>query len=425
MALAIKALMGRITGSSLTGGLAAYGASEVVSKLSRLGVVVVLARYMDPLSIGLAAGAIATSDILKSLTENGVGQRIIAARQDELESTCRTAHRIFWVWCLGLFALQLALAGAVSGVSGNWLGFALIAVIAGEYLFMPGGLTQCALAMREGKFKQTAAIAGGQVVAGNILTVLLVLVWPHPLAIVLPRLLTAPIWLIAMRRLRPWRPADVAAAPLRPFVRFGSAVIGIEFLKAVRMQGDKLIVGGLLGADALGIYFFAVNAGLGITTSFSTALSTVLFPYICRSENRDRALGHAFALSMAIIVPVAIAQSLLAPYYVPVLFGAEWADMAPLVAILCLAAIPTVLWSASAQWLRTGGRAGTEFTYSLAIGATVLVSTAVAASFGLTAVAWTVLAAMTASQVVASVPAILAALRASIGFVPTLSAQRC
>ncbi|MBB4303165.1 PST family polysaccharide transporter [Rhodobium orientis] len=417
--------MGRLMASSLTAGLMAYGASEVASKLSRLGVVIVLARYMDPVSIGLAAGAIATSDILKSLTENGVGQRIIAARSYELDATCVTAHRIFWVWCLGLFALQLALAAAVSGVSDDWLGFALIAVIAGEYLFMPGGLTQCALAMREGKLKQTATISGTQVVAANFLTVALVIVWPHPLSIVLPRLLTAPIWLVAMRRLRPWRPAAVAPAPLAPFVRFGSAVIGIEFLKAVRLQGDKLIVGGVLGADALGIYFFAVNAGLGITNSFSSALSTVLFPFISRSDNRDRAIGHALALALGIIVPVAIAQSLLAPVYVPIIFGADWANMASLVAILCLAAIPTVLWSASAQWLRTGGRAGTEFSYSLAIGATILVSTAVAAPFGLTAVAWTVLAAMTVSQTVASLPALLAALRATRGFSPTLSDQRC
>ena len=39
---------------------------------------------------------------------NGVGQRIIAAPDDTLEAVCATAHRIFWGWSIGLFAIQTA-----------------------------------------------------------------------------------------------------------------------------------------------------------------------------------------------------------------------------------------------------------------------------------------------------------------------------
>ena len=80
--------------------LAAYGASEVASKASRLLVVVAVARSLDLTQIGVAAGAMAAGDILKALTENGVGQRIIAARDEDLDETCATAHRIFWMWCI-------------------------------------------------------------------------------------------------------------------------------------------------------------------------------------------------------------------------------------------------------------------------------------------------------------------------------------
>ncbi len=244
--------------------LAAYCLSEVAAKASRLIVVVAVARTMDVAAIGVAAGAIAAADILKALTENGVGQRIIAARDEDLDATCVRAHQIFWAWCLGLFALQIAAGALVWSLTGDALLFALIAILAGEYLFMPAGLVQCALAMRAGKLKQTAAIAAGQVVGANVISAIMALAFPGPIALVLPRLLSAPIWLVAMRRLHPWR-ADrsVRPAPLAPFLRYGWAVLGVEVVKALRFQADKLVIGAIGGAEMLGLYFMAFNAGLG------------------------------------------------------------------------------------------------------------------------------------------------------------------
>lgn len=58
--------------------LAGGDASEVVAKLSRLLVVVAVARPLDPAAIGRAAAAMACSDILKALTEEAVGDEEVA-----------------------------------------------------------------------------------------------------------------------------------------------------------------------------------------------------------------------------------------------------------------------------------------------------------------------------------------------------------
>ncbi|MGH1354809.1 MAG: oligosaccharide flippase family protein [Thalassovita sp.] len=373
---------------SLARNLAAYGASEAAAKGSRLFVVVVIAHRMDPLQIGLAATALASADILKALTENGVIQRIIAASDDTLQATCATAHRLFWAWCLGLFTLQSLVALAF------WLGGAdpiipiLILLLAGEYLFMPGGLVQAGLAMRQGKLRQTATIAGSQVVVANILSVGLALVWPSALALILPRLLTAPYWLIAMRRLTPWqRDRAIRPAPVAPFIRFGWAVLGVEVVKALRMQADKLIVGMLLGAEALGIYFMAFNAGLSIASSFSVAFATVLFPHLCAAQDRATALRQSIVMSMAVITPIVLLQAALAPFYVPLLLGAGWAEHAQVVSILCLAAIPALLWTAAAGWLRANGQPQKEFTVTAILTVALIVNTVAMAPHGLVAIA--------------------------------------
>lgn len=373
--------------------LLAYGASEVATKLSRLFVVIAVARVLDPVQIGLAAAALAMGDILKALTENGVVQRIIAARDAELAATCNTAHRLFWAWSLGLFTVQAAVAALVWALGGAPTVALLVLVLAGEYLFMPGGLVQVALAMRAGKMRRTAAIAGTQAVSANLLSVGLALAWPGALVLVLPRLMTAPIWLLAVRRLHPWRRDPQAGyAPLRPFVSYGWAVLGVEVVKALRMQADKLLVGLLLGPQALGLYFMAFNAGLSLATSFSTAFAAVLFPHLCGSDDRAAALRQGILLSVGLVTPVVILQAALAPWYVPLLLGPAWADLSAVVSILCLAAIPTMLWTGAAGWMRAEGRPQQELTGTALLTAAMIANTALLAPQGLEAVAWGYLA---------------------------------
>ncbi|MFC3613026.1 oligosaccharide flippase family protein [Lutimaribacter marinistellae] len=377
----------RALNSPFTGQMLAYAASEAAGKASRLLVVVSVARFMDAEAIGIAAAALAAGDILKSLTENGVNQRIIAAPAEELEARCATARRIFNAWCVGLFALQVAIAALLLSF-GHEVMAGLLGLLALEYLFMPAGLVQAALAMREGKMRETAMIAGGQVVGANIMTACLAIFWPTPAALVLPRVMSAPIWLILMRRLRPWTPqTGIAPAPYAPFVSYGWAVLGIELVKVLRMQADKLVVGALLGAEALGVYFMAFNAGLGLATSFTQAFSVVLFPHLCAAGDRLGALRHGLGVSLAVLCPVVLIQAVLAPVYVPILLGADWADSAQIVSILCLAAVPTVIWTAAAGWLRSEGRPGQELAVSVVLAVVLILNSAVLAPFGLTAIA--------------------------------------
>jgi lipopolysaccharide exporter len=390
--------------------LAAYGASEAASKATRLLVVIAVSRGLDVATIGVAAGALATGDILKSLTQNGIGQRIMAAPFTQLSAVARTAHRLFWLASLALFVLQLGVAAGLWLLADAPTLALLVAILSLEYLFMPGGLVQAALAMRWGKMAQTARIAGTQVVVANVASALLVLVWPSGLALVLPRLLTAPYWLLAMRRLHHWTPdTSVTPAPVAPFLRFGITVLGVEIAQALRLQADKLVIGVMMGAEMLGLYFMAFNAGLGLASSFSTAFATVLFPHLATASDRTAALRQSLIVGLGLITPAVIAQALLAPIYVPILFGDGWDGISDVVSILCLAAIPGTLWSAAAGWLRVQNRAQTELVVTIAMTGALIANTAIMAPFGLTAIATGYLSLCIALMGVASWPAISAA----------------
>lgn len=389
--------------SSLLGTIAVWAASEAVAKVARIAATMMAARVLFPAELGVVALVLATGEILKSITDSGVGQRIIAASDEDLEATCNTAQRIFWVLCSGLFVLSCGIAFCFDYFGDARETALLLVVFAAQFLFMPFGLVSCFRAMRNGRTRSVAAIAGGQIVFSAMLAVALLFFWPVAAAMILPRALTAPAWAIAMRRLSPWRPNHAAGfAPLRPFLTFGAAVIGVEVVKAVRMQADKLIIGSVLGLEALGIWFFAFNAGLGLATSFATAFGIALFPHLCAHRNgadRRQALSGALRLALCVIVPIIVIQSAMAPIYVPIIFGERWADVSDLVSVLCLAAAPAVVWTATSQWLRAEDRANTDLVASIGITTLTVVSLAIASSFGLTASVYTYLIASAVAQI--------------------------
>ena len=387
---------------SLLSTIAVWAASEAAAKVARIAATMMAARMLMPEQLGIIALVLAIGEILKALAENGVGQRIIAAPDAMLEATCNTAYRIFRIWCLGLFAIACLIAVGFDQLAGARETATLLIVFAIQFLFMPFGLVQCFRAMRAGRSRSVAAIAGGQIILSAVLSIVLLALWPVAAAMVLPRALTAPAWTLMMRRLAPWqRRPDAGFAPLRPFATFGGAVLGVEAVKALRMQADKFIIGAVLGMEALGVWFFAFNAGLGLAMSFSTAFGLALFPHLCAErEGRGRraALYGALRLAGIAVLPLIVLQSALAPVYVPIIFGERWSEVSDLVSVLCLAAGPAVIWTAVSQWLRAEDRAGTDLRAAVAITIITVSSLALAAPFGLTASVYAYLLASSLAQ---------------------------
>ncbi len=369
-------------------GMLAYGSAEAVTRLVRLASILVVARQISPALLGTAALALSLFELVRVLCNVGIGQRIIVANDKELESVCRAASRLFWILCAGVAVLQLGVAAVCWGAFGLREVAAMLSVLSLVYLFMPAGLVQIFLAMRAQRMAATASVAAAQNIADSALTLALVIVWPSAWAIVLPKLLTAPVWLVLARRAFSWSPdRAVVPAPLGVFREFAPAILGSELLGAARLHADKLLVGAFLGTEALGLYFFAFNAGLGITQSLATACSLVLFPHLASVSREDfeREFRLAFVGGLAALAPVVAAQALLAPYYVPMIFGAKWAPAAPYLALLACAALPIFAGSAIGARHRALGRPFAETRLMAAATIAGLIGLSIGCQFSLAA----------------------------------------
>ena len=324
-------------------GMLAYGSAEAATRVVRLVAILIVARQISPAMLGTAALALSLFELIRVLTNVGIGQRIIVAREDELESICRAASRLFWIICIAVMLIQWGVSAIAFLAFDLGEAAVMLAVLSLVYPLMPAGLVQIFLAMRAQRMGATARVTAAQNIADSILTIALVIIWPSAWAIVLPKLLTAPVWLVLARRTYPWSPdRAVPRAPTNAFAIFGPAILGSAVLDAARLHADKLLVGAFLGTEALGLYYFAFNAGLDITQSLVTACNLVLFPHLAKISGSalESEFRRAFIGGLAVLAPIVAAQALFAPFYVPILFGENWVAATPYLVLIACAALP-------------------------------------------------------------------------------------
>ena len=383
---ALRTTIGQFASTPLLRGLVAFGSAEAATRIVRLAALLIVARKVTPEILGTAAMALTLFELVRVLANVGIGQRLILAKEPELPGLCETAHKLFWAVCTGVAAIQLAVAAAMFFLFGLNSAAMLLAFLSLVYFAMPPGLVQIFLTMRENRMARVARITATQNMADSLLTVALVIVWPGAWALVLPKLLAAPVWTVLARRSSPWRPdRSRQSAPLAEFALFGPAILATEMLGAARLQGDKLIIGALLGTEALGIYYFAFNAGLGITQSFVSACNLVVFPHLAKMRDADLLpeFRKAFAAGLALLAPVVAAQALLAPIYVPVVFGKTWVPATPYIALLACAALPLYAGSLLGARYRAAGRPQSETFVTAMASAAALAGLSIGAAFSL------------------------------------------
>ncbi|MEM9001898.1 MAG: lipopolysaccharide biosynthesis protein [Cyanobacteria bacterium P01_F01_bin.86] len=374
------------------------GLSEVGIRISRLGATVILARFLTAEDYGLAAIVLTTHQFIRVFTRNGILNKIIQADEADVEDICKTAYWLNWMLSFGLFLVQVGVAFMMSSAYRNQTLILPICLIAATYLIYPLGLVQAALVQRQNQMRIWSLANLLQVGIDNLLTGLLAFLGMGMWAIVLPKLLTAPILVVMMWRHSTWRPVyGFTLKKWQHIIHFGSRVLGVEWLTTLRENIDYLLIGRFLSVEALGVYYFAFNAGLGISLSVINAIKVSLYPDLCKAKSEWGRLRSRYRNGLRtiakIIVPLVILQASLAPFYVPIVFGNKWVEQGaiPILVLICLSAIPRPFADAASLLLRAIDKPNLELRWHLVFTAVLAVAIVVGAQAGIVGVAIAVL----------------------------------
>ena len=373
--------------------LAWLGVSEVFVRITRLITAVVLARIMDPLTFGLAALVLTINELIRVFNRNGIGAKIIQCSENELTDITNTAYRLNFIFCISLFLIQCLIAYPLANFYNTPELIPMLQVLSITYLLMPFGMVQASLIQRAQKMKTAALIDGTQVGVDNIITTLLALIGFGAWAIVLPKFLTSPIWVFGYRYAYSWKPkSKILNVNLwQDLLKFGQYYLSIELLKTARLNLDNMIIGRLLGMEALGLYYFARNAGLGFSLTLINAINSALYPNLCEVKDNVFALKQRFNRNLKqiglIAVPLIGLQAGLAFIYVPIVFGEQWESAIPVLTLLCLSALPRPLAESASALTLAMGRINIDFNWNVIFTITFLITVSFAATISLTAIA--------------------------------------
>ena len=332
------------------------GISGAVIRITRLVATVVLARFLTKDEYGLAAIVLSVNDLLRVFVRTGIGTRLVQAKAEKIEQLAQSAYWLNWTISIALFVIQCIAAFPIAWFYHNEKLILPICATAISLLLIPHGLVQAALIQRENRLKALAFVRMVQFSADNVLALIFAIAGLGMWAIILPKLFVSPIWVYIMLKNHSWRPKlKFTTVGWGDLLRFGRSVLGVELLNNLRSNLDYLIVGRFLGIEALGIYYFAFNAGLGISFGIIVSIKAALLPHLCDARENLELFKQRYYSSMKIIalviVPLVLLQSTLAPFYVPIIFGSEWISAIPVLILICLSAIPRPFADSASQLL--------------------------------------------------------------------------
>lgn len=381
---------------SLLHGAATMVMAEMVNRIARLATIIVLARMLTLEEFAVVALALTVWELVRMLSHNGLGARIVTAQESELGGVCRTVNRLNWLIGTSMCALQCALAWPVANAFGKPELALMLIALSVTYLINPLSMVRAFLAQRIPGLRFTAASTTALAASDNLLTAALVLSGFGPWGAILPKIILAPAWLIAHMLWAPAPPTARVSVASTDVMRFSLQVFVAEAMATARQHADRLVIGRVLGIEALGVYAFAANSGAGITQSLSAAASNAILPFLSRSTPSEGGADR-FWVSVKVmaagIVPIVALQSLLAPWYVPLVFGAHWAPAAPILAVLCLASLSRIVTAPMTQFLRAKRLAHVELQQSVVATLAFMAGLAVGLPFGLTGAAIGIVAA--------------------------------
>lgn len=381
-------------GRRAVGGVIWQALSFSLGKAFMLVSTIILARLLVPEDFGIVALALVFITYAQVLTDLGVAQALVYLPEDDRQNDAALTLALIWSSILVLVAMVAA--PAVAEFYGRPDVVPIFRVLAlslvlGATAEVPDALLRKRLRFRQrlianllqsfgkGGVSITMAVAGfgaWAIVGGHVAGFA---IW------------SLASWVLVGKRpgLRFWR---LSRTHVRPLLAFGIPVTGNALLLALVFNTDYLIVGRVLGTEALGYYTVAFRIPELVVTQALWVVAAVSFPLysLVRQDPERLRRGYVTSVRLQSVWGAAVGTALAvtAPMLVPVVFGAKWLpSVAPLQA-MGLYAVFRSLGSGTTELCNGIGRPGLAAWLSVSHLVLLVPVLLFATRYGIEGVAW-------------------------------------
>jgi O-antigen/teichoic acid export membrane protein len=344
------------------GGLGWKLLSQIVAQGSRIAVGIVLAHLLTPHEFGLAAMALVFSGIASIFTDLSLGAALV--QREHLTEADRST--VFWT-TIGAGTVITVIGIAIAPLVGDFFSTSevvpLFAATSTLALISAFGSTQMALLTRAMNFRGMELREIISTLVGAVAAVGLAIAGAGAWAIIGQNLVGIGCSSILVWRLSDWRPRLMySRESLHTLGSFGVKTLFSKILGYLNLYADNLLIGRYLGTAALGIYSLAYNVMFVPLSRISQPVQQVLYAAFVRLQHDLERLGRAWLrgnqLVTAINVPAFLGMAVVAPDFVPVVFGDQWHEAIPVLQLLSLAGVAQSFQNLNWSVLQSVGRPG-------------------------------------------------------------------
>lgn len=364
----------------------------MATSLINLGVMAILARQLSPADFGLIALSSVILRFLVVLGAEGISEFVIYDNQEGREERVQSA---FWMDLA--FASSCVLVGllCVPYVTTYYteplLGMVLTVLFL-RYLIDTTSKVPDALLKKRLDFQKLVVRDTILEIFSSLLSVLMALngwgVW----SLVIPSFAISIIRTIVVFRLANWRPGFAFHVRHWPKIfSYSANVIGGTFTSYVITDGDTLLIGKVLGSQALGVYNLAYLAANLVTRNVTGLVNKLAFPTLSSiSGNIDQlrnAVKRMLLLLSLITFPLLIGLFVVADDFILTLYGPQWTEAILPLRIMLVFALRHSVGTTSSVLFKAVGRTDISFKLGAATIPFYLISIWLGAKQGIVGVA--------------------------------------
>lgn len=309
-------------------------AGQAAQVLLAFAGLILLARLLGKVEFGLAAMSLIVTGLLAAGSDWGM--QVLCVQHRAIDQRRAAGAAVAAGGALG--ALVFLASPLLAAAFGNPPGLVGLLHL-GAWTLPLHGLAATARARLARALRFGSLVAIDVVVAAAVAAVGVTLAWRGlgARAIVLGDLAGAGVaaallWFVA---------PPTAAGGEPPSLADGTRLVGTRLADAGFASADRFLVGGLLGAGALGLYRFAFQHTLALLQRLTAVADQIALPIFSRLQHDRAALVEAYlALTRVfalVVVPGAVAGWALAPWLVDFLYPDRWAEAVPILRALCVA----------------------------------------------------------------------------------------
>ena len=376
---------------SATRGVFWSGISQFSTQIFHFIVIIILARLLFPEDFGIIGMAVVFTGLVLTINELGLSAAIIQ-KKNITDSHLSTSFWISFGLGIILCITTVIISPYIADFFKNELVGHVVSVLSIGFVLGSFSVVHSSLLQKSLEFKKLAVTEISAAIISGAVSVILALLGFGVWSLVCGSILKNIISVVVLWRVCTWRPSlTFNLTSFKELFSFGAHVMGSRFLNYIDSNVDYLLIGKLLSATALGHYTLAYQLSTFPLTKISSIITRVTFPTFSIIQDDNNTLRYAYLKVIKYIslvtFPLLAGLIVVAPEFIPIVFGDKWAPMIVPLQILCVAGALKSVGTTVGSILLSKGRADIQFKWNIFTAIVLPIAILIGIKYGIIGVA--------------------------------------